>query len=82
MSTTERTSVSLPPELAEYARAKGNGNTSSYIADLIAHDRDRDELREMFARHGYVGEKAVTDDGVAAMGERLRALRARRTTAA
>jgi hypothetical protein len=78
MSTTERTSVSLPADLAEYARAKGQGNTSSYIADLIERDRQRDALREMFARHGYTGDKAITEVGVAAMGERLKALRAQR----
>ena len=78
MSTTERTSVSLPADLAEYARTKGQGNTSSYIADLIERDRERDALRDMFTRHGYTGVKAVTDEGVAAMGDRLRALRAQR----
>ncbi|WP_027345958.1 hypothetical protein [Hamadaea tsunoensis] len=72
MSGTERTSVSLPMDLAEYARAKGKGNTSSYIADLIERDRKRDTLLAMFSRHGYTGDKQVTDDGAATMAARLR----------
>jgi hypothetical protein len=76
--SNERTSISLPTDLAEYAKAKGAGNTSSYIADLIARDRQRDELQAMFAAHGYVGAKAITEAGTAAMGERLRTRRAQR----
>ena len=33
----------------------------------------------MFARHGYTGDKTITDEGTAAMGERLHQLRDRRT---
>lgn len=75
----DRTTVSLPVDLAEYARAKGNGNTSAYLAGLIEKDRRLDDLRVMFVEHGYVGDKAITDEGVAAMRERLTDLRARRT---
>ena len=76
--STERTSVSLPTDLADYARTKGQGNTSGYIAELIERDRRRDELRAMFARHGYTGDKTITDEGATAMGERLHQLRDRR----
>jgi hypothetical protein len=79
--STDRTSISLPAHLAEYARVKGAGNTSGYIADLIEHDRQRDELHAMFETHGYTGDHAITDAGVAAMGDRLRARRAARTAA-
>ena len=83
MSGTERTSISLPVELAEYARQKGNA--SQYIAGLIAQDRDRVEraarLRDMFERHGYTGDKAITDEGVARMTDRLRDHQARRAAA-
>jgi hypothetical protein len=78
MSSTERTSVSLPTNLAEWARARGNGNVSSYVARLIAEDKRRQERMAMFADHGYVGDKAITEVGTAAMGERLHTLTAQR----
>jgi hypothetical protein len=78
MSDKRHLSVSIPVELAEYARSKSQGKTSSCVADLIERDRERDELRAMFARHGYTGDKAITDKGVAEMGNRLRARRAKR----
>jgi hypothetical protein len=74
----DRTSVSLPYDLAEFARAKGKGNTSAYLASLIERDRLLDDLRAMFVEHGYVGSKAITDEGVAAMRSRLNEVRARR----
>lgn len=76
--SNDRTSISLPTDLAEYAKAKGAGNTSSYIADLIERDRQRDELRTMFEAHGYTGANAITETGATAMGDRLRILRAQR----
>jgi hypothetical protein len=76
--SNDRTSISLPSDLAEYAKAKGAGNTSSYIADLIERDRQRDALRAMFEAHGYAGDRTITDAGIAAMGDRLRAVRAQR----
>jgi hypothetical protein len=74
----ERTSVSLPVDLAEYARAKGDGNTSAYLAGLIERDRHLDELRAMFVEHGYTGDMAITEAGVAAMRARLNEVRTRR----
>ncbi|GAA2394617.1 hypothetical protein Cme02nite_54560 [Catellatospora methionotrophica] len=80
---TDRTSVSLPVDLAEYARSKGNA--SQYIAGLIEHDKKKAEeteaLHAMFERHGYTGDHAVTADGIAKMGGRLRDLEARRAAA-
>jgi hypothetical protein len=76
--SNDRTSISLPTDLADYAKAKGAGNTSSYIADLIERDRQRDALHAMFQTHGYAGAKAITETGTAAMGDRLRTLRAQR----
>jgi hypothetical protein len=45
---------------------------------LIERDRLLDDLRAMFVEHGYVGSKAITDEGVAAMRSRLNEVRARR----
>ena len=75
---TDRTSVSLPVDLAEYARKKGKGNTSNYIASLIEKDRRLDAVKAMLAEHGYVGDKAITDEEVAAMRDRLHGVRRER----
>ncbi|MEU8074961.1 hypothetical protein AB0B31_05880 [Catellatospora citrea] len=74
----DRTSISLPVDLAEYARAKGNGNTSAYLASLIEKDRRLDRIKAMLVEHGYTGEQAITDDGVAAMRDRLHRVRRER----
>ncbi|WP_212842389.1 hypothetical protein [Catellatospora sp. IY07-71] len=74
----DRTSISLPVDLAEYARAKGKGNTSAYLASLIERDRRLDRIKAMLAEHGYTGDRAVTDVGVAAMRERLNQVRRQR----
>ena len=70
--------MSLPTDLAEWARLRGEGNVSGYVASLIARDKKRAMLMTMFEQHGYAGEKAITEEGIAAMGERLHALNARR----
>lgn len=70
-----RTSVSLPVDLAEYARAKGQGNTSAYLASLIAKDRHLDEIKTMLIEHGYTGDRAITGEGVETMRDRLRTVR-------
>jgi len=61
--TSARTSISLPVDLAEFARSRAAGNTSGYIADLIAEDRRRVRVWERLAEHGYTGDKAPTDEG-------------------
>jgi hypothetical protein len=76
---TNRTSISLPVDLAEYARAKGQGNTSAYLARLIEKDRRLDRIKAMLAEHGYTGDLAVTDAGVVAMRDRLHRTRQERT---
>jgi hypothetical protein len=78
MSSTERTSVSLPVDLAEWARERSGGNVSGYIAGLIARDKRRAAFMQLSADAGYVGENAITEAGIARMGERLHALNARR----
>lgn len=74
----DRTSISLPVDLAEYARAKGSGNTSAYLASLIEKDRRLDRIKAMLAEHGHTGDRAITDAGVAAMRERLSQVRRKR----
>jgi hypothetical protein len=78
VNKAERTTVSLPTDLAEWARQRSDGNVSGYVAGLIARDKKRAMLMSMFQQHGYVGDKAITDEGIAAMGERLHTLNARR----
>jgi len=68
---TEKTSISLPADIAEYARHKAAGNTSAYIAGLIEKDRRSERTRQLLEEHGYVGDLAITEDGKAAMRERL-----------
>jgi hypothetical protein len=68
---TEKTSISLPIELAEYARRRADGNTSAYIAGLIERDRRIERVRLRLEEHGYVGDLAITEVGKAAMRERL-----------
>jgi hypothetical protein len=77
MTGTEKTSISLPTDLIAWARRKGNA--SKYIAELIERDKRRERTRDMFVAHGYVGELAITDEGIKAAGERLAAIEARRT---
>jgi hypothetical protein len=78
MTAVTRTAVSLPVDLAEWAKARGGGNFSSYLADLIRADKRRVDLAEMFEGHGYVGDKAITESGVDVARTRLHGLRARR----
>jgi hypothetical protein len=75
---TDRTTISLPIDLIAYAREKGRGNTSAYLASLIEKDRRLDRMKLMFVEHGYTSNMAITDEGVAAMRDRLHGLRRRR----
>ena len=70
-SNTEKTSISLPADLAEYARRRAEGNTSAYIANLIERDRRLERIRLRLEKHGYVGDLAITEAGKAVMRERL-----------
>jgi hypothetical protein len=74
----DRTSISLPVDLAEYARTKGQGNTSAYLASLIEKDRRLDRIKAMFVDHGYTGDLTITDEGVSAMRDRLHRVRRER----
>jgi hypothetical protein len=65
----KRTSITLPVNLAEYAARRGN--TSAYIAGLIAKDQRRERILQALADHGYVGDLAVTEEGLARARERL-----------
>jgi hypothetical protein len=69
---TRKLSISLPDDVAEHLDQVDNA--SAYIADAIRMRRKREHTREMLARHGI----SVTDEGVAAAGERLRAVEERR----
>jgi hypothetical protein len=73
-----RTSISLPVDLAEFARSRASGNTSSYIAGLIAEDRRRLRVWERLAEHGYTGDKTPTDQGRERAREKLEQHRSRR----
>jgi metal-responsive CopG/Arc/MetJ family transcriptional regulator len=70
---TRRFSISLPDDVA--AELDQVDNASAYIADAIRQRRQRENTRQVLANAGY----RVTDEGVAAMRERVRALEARRT---
>lgn len=69
---TRKLSISLPDDVAE--ELDRVDNASAYIAEAIRLRRRRERTREMLERHGV----QVTDEGVSAMGERLRALEDRR----
>jgi len=69
---TRKLSISLPDDVA--AHLDQVENASAYIAEAIRMRRKREHTREMLARHGML----VTDQGVAAAGERLRAVEERR----
>ncbi|HCT75714.1 MAG TPA: hypothetical protein DGG94_13735 [Micromonosporaceae bacterium] len=69
---TRKLSISLPDDVAEHLDHVENA--SAYIADAIRLRRKGERTRELFARHGI----RVTDEGVAAAGERLRAAEERR----
>jgi hypothetical protein len=73
-----RTSISLPISLAEYATRRAGGNTSAYIAGLIASDQRRERMRARLEQHGYVGDMAITDEGRARARARLDAAAASR----
>jgi hypothetical protein len=77
-SGSEKTSISLPTDLAEYARRRAEGNTSAYIASLIERDRRVERTRLALEEHGYVGELAITEQGKEVMRERLNRAQAKR----
>lgn len=65
-------SISLPDDVA--AHLDNVDNASAYIAEAIRLRRRSERTREMLARHGI----SVTNEGVTAAGERLRAAEQRR----
>ena len=69
---TRKVSISLPDDVA--AHLDTVDNASAYIADAIRLRRKSEHTRELLARHGIT----VTDEGVTAAGERLRAAEQRR----
>ncbi|HEY2948665.1 MAG TPA: hypothetical protein VGJ53_09740 [Micromonosporaceae bacterium] len=69
---TRRFSITLPEDVA--AHLDTVENASAYIAEAIRLRMRRQRTREMLAAHGFT----VTDEGVARMRERVRALEARR----
>jgi hypothetical protein len=73
---TRRFSISLPDDVA--AQLDEVENASAYIAEALRQYRRREATRKMLAEAGYV----ITDEGVAAMREKVRGLEARRAAAA
>jgi hypothetical protein len=69
---TRKLSISLPDDVAEHL--DHIENASAYIADAIRQRRRSERTRAMLARHGI----NITDEGVAAAGEKLRAAEQRR----
>ena len=72
---TRKLSISLPDDVAEHLDTVDNA--SAYIADSIRLRRKGEHTREMLARHGI----QITEGGVQAAGERLRAAEERRRQA-
>lgn len=70
---TRRFSISLPDDVA--AELDQVDNASAYVAEAIRQRRRRENTRQVLTNAGY----RVTDEGVAAMRQRVRALEARRT---
>ena len=64
---TRKLSISLPDDVAEHLDTVDNA--SAYIADAIRLRRKGERTREMMARHGL----PITDVGIQAAGDRLRA---------
>jgi predicted transcriptional regulator len=71
-SMTRRLSISLPDDVA--AALDRVENASAYVAEAIRQRVRREATRQTLTDAGY----RVTDEGVAAMRERVRALEARR----
>jgi hypothetical protein len=69
---TRKLSISVPDDVAEHLDSVGNA--SAYITDAIRLRRRSERTRDMMARHGI----PVTDEGVQAAAERLRAAEQRR----
>ena len=69
---TRKLSISLPDDVAEHL--DHIDNASAYIAEAIRVRRRSERTRAMLARHGI----AVTDEGVATAGAKLRAAEERR----
>lgn len=69
---TRKLSISLPDDVAEHLDHVENA--SSYIADAIRLRRKSERTRAMMARHGI----HVTNEGITAAGERLKAVEERR----
>jgi len=69
---TKRLNITLPDDVA--AHLEGVANASAYIAEAINLRRRTERSREMLARHGIT----VTDEGIQAAGDKLRAAEDRR----
>ena len=69
---TRKLSITLPDDVAAYLDHVDDA--SAYIAEAIRRARRSERTRAMLASHGI----DITDDGVAAAGERLRTIEKRR----
>jgi len=76
--TSERTSITMPVDLADFARKRAGGNLSAYLANLVADDRRRAVVWERLAEHGYQGGLAPTEEGRQRARHRLDQHRAKR----
>lgn len=64
MATTKKYSISIPPEIAESARARsGDSGLSSYVTAAVERQLERDNVSEMLAaieaEHGPVTEEQI-----------------------
>jgi hypothetical protein len=77
---TVRTSITMPTDLAAFARSRSGGNFSGYIQSLVEREQRRVTALERLAEHGYVGDLAPTEAGRALARARLEQHRARKAT--
>jgi hypothetical protein len=69
---TRKISISLPDDIAEHL--DHIENASAYIAEAIRRQRKSERTRAFFAEQGI----HITDEGVAAAGEKLKAAEEKR----
>jgi hypothetical protein len=77
-SGTVRTSITMPIDLATFARSRSGGNFSGYIQALVEREKRRVTALQRLEEHGYTGELAPTEAGRALARARLERHRAKR----
>jgi hypothetical protein len=77
---TVRTSITMPTDLAAFARSRAGGNFSGYIQSLVEREQRRVTALQRLTEHGYTGDLAPTEAGRARARARLEQHRAKRAT--